>query len=233
MEQILKELFEKYNLEYDDSKIAQIIKFYDMVIETNKVMNLTNITEEKEFAIKNILDCILPMKIIPVNAKVLDVGAGAGFPSIPLKIMRPDLDIVMVDSLNKRVNFLKTVIQKLDLKNITANHMRIEDFAVNNKERFDIVVARAVARLNTLLEYSLPLVKIKGKVIAYKSQKAEEEIAEAQNALNILGGKVTELQTVLIKEIDSIRVNIVIEKIKNTPKEYPRGKNLPKLKPII
>lgn len=233
MEQILKELFEKYNLEYDDSKITQIIKFYDMVIETNKVMNLTNITEEKEFAIKNILDCILPMKIIPVNAKVLDVGAGAGFPSIPLKIMRPDLDIVMVDSLNKRVNFLKTVIQKLDLKNITANHMRIEDFAVNNKERFDIVVARAVARLNTLLEYSLPLVKIKGKVIAYKSQKAEEEIAEAQNALNILGGKVTELQTVLIKEIDSIRVNIVIEKIKNTPKEYPRGKNLPKLKPII
>ena len=233
MEQILKELFEKYNLEYDDSKIAQIIKFYDMVIETNKVMNLTNITEEKEFAIKNILDCILPMKIIPVNAKVLDIGAGAGFPSIPLKIMRPDLDIVMVDSLNKRVNFLKTVIQKLDLKNITANHMRIEDFAANNKERFDIVVARAVARLNTLLEYSLPLVKIKGKVIAYKSQKAEEEIAEAQNALNILGGKVTELQTVLIKEIDSIRVNIVIEKIKNTPKEYPRGKNLPKLKPII
>lgn len=233
MEQILKELFEKYNLEYDDSKIAQIIKFYDMVIEINKVMNLTNITEEKEFAIKNILDCILPMKIIPVNAKVLDVGAGAGFPSIPLKIMRPDLDIVMVDSLNKRVNFLKTVIQKLDLKNITANHMRIEDFALNNKERFDIVVARAVARLNTLLEYSIPLVKIKGKVIAYKSQKAEEEIAEAQNALNILGGKVTELQTVLIKEIDSIRVNIVIEKIKNTPKEYPRGKNLPKLKPII
>ncbi len=233
MEQILKELFEKYNISYEDSKIAQLIKFYDMVIETNKVMNLTNITEEKEFAIKNILDCVLPMKIIPANAKVLDIGAGAGFPSIPLKIMRPDLDIIMVDSLNKRINFLKTVIQKLELKNISANHMRIEDYAVNNKEKYDIVVARAVARLNTLLEYSLPLVKVKGKVIAYKSQKADEEIAEAQNALNILGGKVTELQTVLIKEIDSIRVNIVIEKIKNTPKEYPRGKNLPKLKPIM
>lgn len=233
MEQILKELFEKYNISYEDSKIAQLIKFYDMVIETNKVMNLTNITEEKEFAIKNILDCVLPMKIIPANAKVLDIGAGAGFPSIPLKIMRPDLDIIMVDSLNKRINFLKTVIQKLELKNISANHMRIEDYAVNNKEKYDIVVARAVARLNTLLEYSLPLVKVKGKVIAYKSQKADEEIAEAQNALNILGGKVTELQTVLIKDIDSIRVNIVIEKIKNTPKEYPRGKNLPKLKPIM
>lgn len=233
MEQILKELFEKYNISYDDTKIAKLIKFYDMVIETNKVMNLTNITDEKEFAIKNILDCVLPMKIIPINASVLDIGAGAGFPSIPLKIMRPDLDIVMVDSLNKRINFLKTVIQKLDLKNISANHMRIEDYAITHKEKYDIVVARAVARLNTLLEYSLPLVRIKGKVIAYKSQKADEEIAEAQNALNILGGKVTELQTVLIKEIDSIRVNIVVEKLKSTPKEYPRGKNLPKLKPII
>lgn len=233
MEQILKELFEKYNISYDDTKIAKLIKFYDMVIETNKVMNLTNITDEKEFAIKNVLDCVLPMKIIPINASVLDIGAGAGFPSIPLKIMRPDLDIVMVDSLNKRINFLKTVIQKLDLKNISANHMRIEDYAITHKEKYDIVVARAVARLNTLLEYSLPLVKIKGKVIAYKSQKADEEIAEAQNALNILGGKVTELQTVLIKEIDSIRVNIVVEKLKSTPKEYPRGKNLPKLKPII
>lgn len=233
MEQILKELFEKYNISYDDTKIAKLIKFYDMVIETNKVMNLTNITDEKEFAIKNVLDCVLPMKIIPINAGVLDIGAGAGFPSIPLKIMRPDLDIVMVDSLNKRINFLKTVIQKLDLKNISANHMRIEDYAITHKEKYDIVVARAVARLNTLLEYSLPLVKIKGKVIAYKSQKADEEIAEAQNALNILGGKVTELQTVLIKEIDSIRVNIVVEKLKSTPKEYPRGKNLPKLKPII
>ena len=233
MEQILKELFEKYNISYDDTKIAKLIKFYDMVIETNKVMNLTNITDEKEFAIKNVLDCVLPMKIIPINASVLDIGAGAGFPSIPLKIMRPDLDIVMVDSLNKRINFLKTVIQKLDLKNISANHMRIEDYAITHKEKYDIVVARAVARLNTLLEYSLPLVRIKGKVIAYKSQKADEEIAEAQNALNVLGGKVTELQTVLIKEIDSIRVNIVVEKFKSTPKEYPRGKNLPKLKPII
>ncbi len=233
MEQILKELFEKYNISYDDTKIAKLIKFYDMVIETNKVMNLTNITDEKEFAIKNVLDCVLPMKIIPINASVLDIGAGAGFPSIPLKIMRPDLDIVMVDSLNKRINFLKTVIQKLDLKNISANHMRIEDYAITHKEKYDVVVARAVARLNTLLEYSLPLVRIKGKVIAYKSQKADEEIAEAQNALNILGGKVTELQTVLIKEIDSIRVNIVVEKLKSTPKEYPRGKNLPKLKPII
>lgn len=233
MEQILKELFEKYNISYDDTKIAKLIKFYDMVIETNKVMNLTNITDEKEFAIKNVLDCVLPMKIIPINASVLDIGAGAGFPSIPLKIMRPDLDIVMVDSLNKRINFLKTVIQKLDLKNISANHMRIEDYAITHKGKYDIVVARAVARLNTLLEYSLPLVRIKGKVIAYKSQKADEEIAEAQNALNILGGKVTELQTVLIKEIDSIRVNIVVEKLKSTPKEYPRGKNLPKLKPII
>lgn len=233
MEQLLKDLFEKYQITYDDEKIEKLNKFYNIVIETNKVMNLTNITEKREFAIKNILDCVLPMKIIPYGAEVLDIGAGAGFPSIPLKIMRDDLNFVMVDSLNKRVEFLKTVIQKLNLKNVYAIHSRIEDYAKNHSAQYDIVVARAVARLNTLCEYSLPLVKVGGKVIAYKSQKAEEEILEANKAIEILGGKVTQLQNVLLKEIDSIRINIVIEKVKSTPSIYPRGKNLPKLKPIM
>ena len=233
MEQILKDLFEKYHIKYTDEQLEKLNTFYNLVIETNKVMNLTSITAKRDFAIKNILDCVLPMKIISQNAHVLDIGAGAGFPSIPLKIMREDLDFVMVDSLNKRVEFLKTVIQKLGLKNIIATHSRIEDYATSHKEQFDIVVARAVARLNTLCEYSLPLAKVGGKIIAYKSQKAEEEIIESKNVLNILGGKVSELQTVLIKEIDSIRINVVIEKIKPSPKEYPRGKNLPKLKPIL
>lgn len=233
MELQLKQLFDKYQIEYDDKQIAKLIKFYDLVIQTNKVMNLTNITDEREFAIKNILDCVLPMKIIPNGSYILDIGAGAGFPSIPLKIMRPDLKFVMVDSLNKRVNFLKTVIQKLKLENISAVHSRIEDFATNNKEKFDIVVARAVARLNTLLEYALPFIKIGGKLIAYKSQKAEEEIKESSKALQVLGGKVVQLQNVLLKEIDSIRINIVIEKVSSCPKEYPRGKNLAKIKPIL
>lgn len=233
MEQILKELFDKYQIDYNDEKLEKLNKFYDLVIETNKVMNLTNITEKRDFAIKNILDCVLPMKMIPFGAQVLDIGAGAGFPSIPLKIMRDDLNIVMVDSLNKRIEFLKTVIQKLGLKNIYATHLRIEDYAKMHREEFDVVVARAVARLTTLCEYSLPLAKVGGKVIAYKSQKAEEEILESKNAMNVLGGKVSQLQNVLLKEIDSIRINVVIEKVKQTPNIYPRGKNLPKLKPIM
>ncbi len=232
MQQILKGLFDKYNIDYNDEQIEKLTKFYELVIDANRVMNLTNITQKNEFAVKNILDCVLPLKMIPQNAQVLDIGAGAGFPSIPLKIMRPDLNFIMVDSLNKRINFLKSIIQTLNLKQIVAIHSRIEDFAQLNREKFDIVVARAVARLNTLCEYALPLVKIGGKLIAYKSQKADEEIIEAKNALNILGGEVIQKQNVLIKEIDSIRINIVIEKLRETPKQYPRNKNLPKIKPI-
>ena len=233
MQLILKKLFDKYNIDYNDEQIEKLTKFYELVIDTNKVMNLTNITQKNEFAVKNILDCVLPLKMIPQNSQVLDIGAGAGFPSIPLKIMRPDINLVMVDSLQKRITFLKTVIQKLNLKNIIAIHSRIEDFAQTNREKYDIVVARAVARLNTLCEYALPLAKIGGKIIAYKSQKADEEIVEAKNALKILGGEVVQKQNVLIKEIDSIRINIVIEKQSQTPKQYPRGKNLPKLRPIL
>ena len=139
----------------------------------------------------------------------------------------------MIDSLNKRVEFLKSVIQKLNLKNIEVIHTRAEDYAKLKREHFDACVARAVAKLNTLLEYCLPLVKVNGIMIAYKSLKAEEELEEAKNALNILGGKVINLQSVFIKEMESIRINIIIKKEKQTPLTYPRGKNLAKTKPII
>ncbi len=230
---LLKTLFEKYHIDYDDEKLTKLEKFYNLVIQKNEVMNLTNITDEKEFATKNILDSVLPINMIPFGATVVDVGAGAGFPSIPLKILRPDLKITMVDSLNKRILFLKEVCNHLKLDNIYAIHSRAEDFAKTNRESFDICVARAVARLNVLCEYCLPLVRVGGKMIAYKSMKAEEEIIEAQNAITILGGKIFNLQNVLVKEENSIRVNIAISKQKNTPKEYPRGKNLAKTKPIL
>ena len=233
MIEILKVLFDKYNIEYDEEKLGKLQKFYNLVIQKNQVMNLTNIVDEKEFATKNILDSVLPINLIPYGARVVDVGAGAGFPSIPLKILRPDIDIVMIDSLNKRVNFLKECCDSLKLENIIALHLRAEDYAINNREKADVCVARAVARLNTLCEYCLPLVKVGGKMIAYKSIKAEEEILEAKKAIEILGGKVNNLQNVLVKEENSIRVNIVIKKVKNSPKEYPRGKNLPKNKPIL
>lgn len=229
----LKTLFDKYSIEYDNDKLEKLQKFYQLVIAKNQVMNLTGITGEKEFATKNILDSVLPINLIPNGAKVVDIGAGAGFPSIPLKILRPDLEIVMVDSLNKRVAFLKECCEELNLNNIVAVHSRAEDYATNNREKADVCVARAVAKLNTLCEYCLPLVKIGGKMIAYKSIKAEEEILEAKKAIDVLGGKVNNLQNVFVKEENSIRINVVIHKIKNTPKEYPRSKNLPKNKPIL
>ena len=232
MKDEIKQIFTKYNLEYDQNKIEQLVKFYEFVIEKNKVMNLTNIVNEKEFILKNILDSVLPEKYIKQNSSLIDVGAGAGFPSIPLKILRPDLNITMLDSLNKRVVFLNEVISVLNLKNIQAVHSRAEDYAKNQRESYDVCVSRAVARLNTLLEYCLPLVKVGGIFIAYKSLKADEEIIESEKALDILGGNIENKQNVIIDEINSIRENIIIRKKNTTPKKYPRNKNLPKIKPI-
>lgn len=232
MKDEIKQIFTKYNIEYDENKIEQLVKFYEFVIEKNKVMNLTNIVNEKEFILKNILDSVLPEKYIKQNSSLIDVGAGAGFPSIPLKILRPDLNITMLDSLNKRVVFLNEVISVLNLKNIQAVHSRAEDYAKNQRESYDVCVSRAVARLNTLLEYCLPLVKIGGIFIAYKSLKADEEIIESEKALDILGGNIENKQNVIIDEINSIRENIIIRKKNTTPKKYPRNKNLPKIKPI-
>ncbi len=233
MIELLKNLFTKYQIEYTDEQIEKINKYYNMVIEQNKTMNLTRILSEEEFATKNILDSVLPIKIISKNASVVDVGTGAGLPGIPLKILRPDIKLTLLDSLQKKVNFLKQVVVELDLKEVNCVHARVEDFAKTNRENFDVCVSRAVARLNTLCEYCLPLVKIDGIMIAYKSLKAEEEAKEAQKAIDILGGKIENVQNVIIKEENSIRTNIIISKIKNTPNIYPRGKNLPKTKPII
>ena len=232
MKDEIKQIFTKYNLEYDENKIEQLVKFYKFVIEKNKVMNLTNIVNEKEFILKNILDSVLPEKYIKQNSSLIDVGAGAGFPSVPLKILRPDLNITMLDSLNKRVVFLNEVISVLNLKNIQAVHSRAEDYAKNQRESYDVCVSRAVARLNTLLEYCLPFVKVGGIFIAYKSLKADEEIIESEKALDILGGNIENKQNVIIDEINSIRENIIIRKKNTTPKKYPRNKNLPKIKPI-
>ena len=197
MKDEIKQIFTKYNLEYDENKIEQLVKFYEFVIEKNKVMNLTNIVNEKEFILKNILDSVLPEKYIKQNSSLIDVGAGAGFPSVPLKILRPDLNITMLDSLNKRVVFLNEVISVLNLKNIQAVHSRAEDYAKNQRESYDVCVSRAVARLNTLLEYCLPLVKVGGIFIAYKSLKADEEIIESEKALDILGGNIENKQNVI------------------------------------
>lgn len=233
MKQKLKELFEKYNIKTTEEMIDKLNTFYEVVIEENKKFNLTAITEKSDFAIKHLLDCCLPYMLLPENSKVIDIGAGAGFPSIPLKIIRPDLNITMIDSLNKRVNFLNNTVNILNLNNIIAIHDRAEDYALNNRESFDIAVARAVASLETLCEYCLPFVKVGGKFIALKGSSYKEELERAEYAIDILGGKVQDIQKIFIQEIESDRANIVINKIKLTPNKYPRGKNLPRLKPLI
>lgn len=191
--------------------------YFEKLVSYNEKVNLTAITEKDQVFDKHFLDSILPVDIIPQNARMVDVGTGAGFPSLPLKIVRPDINLTMVDSLNKRINFLNELIVELGIET-TNIHARAEDFALNNREKFDVAVARAVARLNTLLEYLLPLVKVGGMVLAYKGSSAEEEIEEAKNAISILGGKVKQILHFDLPNNQGERNIIVVEKIKSTPK---------------
>ncbi|MDE6583396.1 MAG: 16S rRNA (guanine(527)-N(7))-methyltransferase RsmG, partial [Clostridia bacterium] len=207
-------------------------KYFSMLIETNKNLNLTAITEEKEVVIKHFLDSVLPYNLFTQNASVVDVGTGAGFPALPLKIVRTDLEVCMVDSLNKRVNFLQDVIDSLQLEKTTAVHARAEDFAQKNREKFDVAVARAVARLDTLVEYLLPLIKVGGIAIIYKSTKLEEELQISQKAISVLGGKFEKIENFTIEEGQLERNILVIKKVSNTPTKYPRPQNKPKLNPI-
>ena len=232
MKTILKQLFEKYKIDFTEEMLDKFEKYYDYTIKINQQFNLTAITEKNEFAIKHFLDCALAEKFLPKNATVVDIGAGAGFPSVPLKILREDLTIVMVDSLNKRVNFLNDVIFLLGLKNISAVHARAEDFAKQKREYFDVSIARAVANLSTLSEYCLPLTKVGGMFLSLKGQAGQEEVELAQNAITILGGKLERVEYQKIEEIDSDRCFVLIKKIKPTLAKYPRGKNLPRVKPL-
>lgn len=223
-------LFKKYNLILDEEKLNKLNEFYKNLIFYNNSFNLTNITEENDVFIKHFLDSIYPQYLIKENSSVLDVGAGAGFPSLPLKIYRPDLKITMIDSLNKRVNFLNEMIELLCLKDISATHTRAEDFALKNRENFDYVIVRALAKLNTLVEYALPFLKLQGELLAYKGAEVEEEISQCESALKILGGKVERVEKFELE--GNSRSVVVIKKISQTPEKYPRGKNLPKLKPL-
>ena len=229
---ILESLFAKYNIPLSDEQKTQFDKYFSMLVETNKVLNLTAITEENDVAVKHFLDSALPCNLFPQNASVVDVGSGAGFPALPLKIVRPDLHVCMVDSLNKRVNFLNSVIFELKLENTTATHSRAEDFAKTHREKFDVAVARAVASLNTLVEYLLPLVKVGGFAIVYKSSKLSEEIEAAKKAISVLGGKIERIKNFVIEEGDLERNILIIRKVSKTPPQYPRDKNKPKTSPI-
>ena len=225
----MKELFDKYNIELNDKQLEKLKMFYEDVIEKNKVLNLTAITEENDFYIKHYVDSLLPAK--DLKGRILDIGTGAGFPGMPLKIFNEDLKLYLLDSLNKRLIFINEEIKKLSLNNIFTVHSRCEDYAkTKERESFDYVVSRAVAKLNTLCEYALPFLKIGGIFIAYKSGDIQEELENSKNAIEKLGGKVVEIKTYNIE--DNARTLIYIKKIKKTPNQFPRGQNKPKTMPL-
>lgn len=231
----------KINIEISDDQINCFEKYYELLIEKNKVMNLTAITDKEDVIVKHFIDSIalipyLLDKGININnkLKIIDIGTGAGFPGLPLKIMMPDVKFTLLDSLNKRVSFLNEVIDELKLKDIEALHGRAEDYASDNKyrEKYDICVSRAVANLSTLSEYCIPFVKENGFFISYKAGESEEEINNSKNAIKILGGKINKVEEFVLPGTDASRVFVFIRKQELTDKKYPRKAGVPAKKPL-
>ncbi len=226
---------QQFGLELSDEQIQQFSKYYDMLIEWNKVMNLTAITDKEEVIIKHFADSLLLSKYKNLHDDlcVIDVGTGAGFPGIPLKIAFPELKVTLMDSLNKRLKFLDNVISELNLENITTVHSRAEDGGrcVEYREKYDLVVSRAVANLATLSEWCIPFVKPGGYFISYKSNALSEEIRDGKKAIRILGGQVENIFTTTIPDSDNQRSFVFIKKMTNTEKKYPRKASAAK-KPI-
>jgi 16S rRNA methyltransferase gidB len=225
------------DLEISSQKAEKLFRFYELLIEKNKVMNLTSITDLEEVTYKHFIDSISLIKKVDnlkiENYKIADLGTGAGFPGVPLAIVFPNLNLTLIDSLNKRINFIKDVCMDLKIKNIVAIHARAEDIArdVDYREKFDICVSRAVANLSSLSEYCLPLVKLGGSFISYKSKGADIEILEAGRAIKILGGEIAKSEAFKLEKYGE-RILVEIKKINTTPKKYPRKAGLPAKEPI-
>lgn len=226
-----RELFlnglKKLNIEITDIQTEQFEKYSDLLKEWNEKINLTAITDDDGISIKHFLDCILLLKYIDINenASVADIGTGAGFPGLPVKIMRSDVSLCLVDSLNKRINFLNEVKTQLGLDDVQCIHSRAEELARKReyREKFDFVLSRAVANMTVLCEYCLPFLRIGGTFVALKSSEIKEETDEALSMIGNLGGKVKEIISAPLPESDITRSLVVIEKVRETPKSFPRS----------
>ncbi len=225
---------EKIDIKFTEEQLNQFYKYMNLLLEWNEKINLTAITDPNEVILKHFIDSLTINKYIKENSTLADVGTGAGFPGIPLKILRPDLKITLVDSLNKRINFLNEVINKLNLVNIEIVHSRIEDFGKDKKyrESFDFVTARAVANLAVLSEYLLPIAKVGGQCVCMKGSSVEEELSNGKNAIKVLGGKIKIIDEFVLPDSDMSRNVIIIDKIKNTPNKYPRKAGIPVKEPL-
>lgn len=256
MKNILDEKVSQLSITLSEKQKEQFIEFYEILIEWNKVMNLTAITEYEEVIEKHFVDSLSLIKVIPYRAtpapeehelrdarmgtnirnieSIIDIGTGAGFPGIPLKIAFPQLKITLLDSLNKRVKFLDTVIEKLELDNIETIHGRAEDYAKQKdyRQKYDVCVSRAVANLATLSEYCIPYVRLGGLFIPYKSGKVEEEIKNSEKAVSILGGNIEKIIKFQLPGTDMERSFVKIKKVKDTPKKYPRKAGMPTKEPL-
>ena len=236
MSKLFDEKLNALGITLTEKQYEQFDKYYELLVEWNKVMNLTGITEYEEVNEKHFIDSLSIVKVIDVNKvnSVIDVGTGAGFPGIPLKIAFPHLKITLLDSLNKRIKYLNTVIEELGLEDIQTIHGRAEDFArkEEHREQYDLAVSRAVANLSTLSELCVPYVKVGGMFIPYKSGEIEDEVKEAQTAIKVLGGKQKEIVKFTLPGSDINRSFVKIDKVKNTGKKFPRKAGLPGKEPI-
>lgn len=225
---------DKYLYFIEDGLKEKFGLFKDILLEYNEKFNLTSLTEEKDIKYKHFLDSLAGESYFEKQSTVLEIGSGGGFPSIPLKILREDLSFTLIESTNKKCIYLKEVVDKMSLSEVRVINTRAEEAAkdINLREKFDAVCARAVARLNTLSEYCLPFLKVGGRFIAYKGE-AEEEIKQAEKAIEILGGEIERVEKYSLPENSGERTLVIVRKIKKTPAVYPRGRGLERKKPII
>jgi 16S rRNA (guanine527-N7)-methyltransferase len=236
-EKVFLENLKTIDVEISEKQLEQFNSYFEILVEWNKVMNLTGITEYDEVLLKHFVDslCFNPNKLIKSDKiSLIDVGTGAGFPGLPIKIAYENVDVVLLDSLNKRIKFLDEVISKLGLKNIKTIHSRAEDGGRNKdlREKFDIAISRAVANLSSLAEYNLPYVKVGGYFVAMKSGEIDEEAANAKKAISLLGGEIEKIEKFQLPNSDIDRSLVIVKKIKATSKKYPRKAGLPTKEPL-